>query len=114
MRPALALAAALALVAAAPAATAQKPVLRLSSTSPVTVVGTGFQPREKVVVSVTMRGGASAKAVTARNGRFVVRFARTARCGLVLARAVGSKGSRAAARSLGGACIEPGPDGPPL
>jgi hypothetical protein len=114
VRPALALAAALVLAASAPAATAQKPTLRLTSTAPVTVVGAGFRPGERVVVTVTMRGGASTKVVWARNGRFVARFARMARCGLVLARAAGSQGSRAGTRSLGGACIEPGPDGPPL
>ena len=116
MRTALVTAAVLALVCGASAASgagtkAQQATLRLVSAAPVTVAGVGFRRGETVVVTVTMRGGPSTRTVKSATGRFVVRFRRTAPCGLVFARAAGSSGSRAVARSLGGPCIEPGPDG---
>ena len=116
MRTALVTAAVLALAVAVPAApgqgtTAARASLRVVSVSPLTLVGSGFRPSERVVVTLLMRGGPATKAVSTRTGRFVVRFRRSAPCGLVVARATGSAGSRAVARVPGGACIEPGPDG---
>lgn len=77
--------------------------LTISSMQPLEVIGRGFKPGERVVVST----GTKRKSVTANSrGRFVVRFA-ALRCAGGTIVAVGSKGSRASTRPPRILCIEP-------
>jgi hypothetical protein len=55
--------------------TKTRATVTLASTEPVTVVGVGFVPRERVTVRVAVPGDTASKVVRAtRKGRFVVQF----------------------------------------
>jgi hypothetical protein len=104
--------AALLLAAIAPAAWgAARPQVRLSDASPATVAGTGFQARERVVVTVTAGSSRLSKAVVAgANGAFVARFAKAVSasgCGHVVIVAVGVQGDRASWKSAPQSCGTP-------
>jgi hypothetical protein len=91
--------------AAPEANTAQtaRPTLAITDMQPLSISGRGFKANERVVVSI----GPRRRAVTADGrGRFAVRFARVS-CASGTVRAVGSKGSRAAAHFPKTLCIEP-------
>lgn len=84
-----------ALVAAAPAAGTAHPSLSLVRAQPLTVRGTGFLARERVVV----RTGQVRLAVrTSTAGRFVAAFETTDRCSAVRVVAVGASGDQAVLR----------------
>jgi hypothetical protein len=97
---------AVALVPAALAAT--HPSVRLISASPARVAGSGFHPRERVLV--TVGAGADALRGTVRSsarGAFVVRFAKPvprSACGQLVVSAVGARGDRAAWKSPPPSC----------
>jgi hypothetical protein len=88
--------------AAQPQAQASRshPRLSLAQRSPLKVRGAGFRRHERVrVVARAGAGAPSTRHVKAgRSGTFVVSFPGrpAARCGLLLVRATGSRGSRAA------------------
>jgi hypothetical protein len=85
------------------AATSVRPTLTITSMHPLEVIGRGFKPSERVVVSTATKR----KTVTANSaGRFDVRFAGLKCAGATIV-AVGSKGSRAATRPPRILCIEP-------
>jgi hypothetical protein len=93
-------------VAATPRAT-----LRLvDDTSPVTLRGSGFQPREHVrVVAVAGSTQSVYRTIATRRGRFVVKLAwvdPNACAGLSI-RAVGSDGTRATLKRAPGQCAVP-------
>lgn len=79
--------------------------------SPATVAGTGFQARERVVVTVTAGSSHLSKAVVVGDhGAFVARFAKAvsaARCGHVVIVAVGAQGDRASWKSAPQSCGTP-------
>lgn len=79
---------------------ARRPGLTLTVEAPVVLVGRGFVPAERVVVTVYGIGGPFTKKVSADgHGRFTARFARaSAACGPLRASALGGKGSRASFR----------------
>jgi len=82
---------------------AARATLTITSMHPLEVIGRGFKPSERVVVST----GSKRKSVTATSGgRFEVRFAGL-RCAGATIVAVGSKGSRAATRPPRVLCVEP-------
>lgn len=92
-------AAALALVllaGSAPAATDAGPRVRLVSAAPLSLAGSGFAPREKVKLTVKLRGTTHHAVVTAGpGGRFVRRFALArGRCDPLTVSARGNRGSR--------------------
>jgi hypothetical protein len=82
-------------------------------TSPLTVAGRGFKPKERIRVTANGRR----KFVTAgRRGRFEVAFPAAKTCNGVFAVAVGSKGSRASvtfAQFSDIICLEPLRERPP-
>lgn len=82
-------------VAPGPSAGAQSPLVRLVSTAPLTLAGSGFAPREKVALTVELRGVTHRAFITAgARGRFTHRFAlERQRCEPLTLRARGSKGS---------------------
>ncbi len=93
-------AALLALLALAPASLAAgAPKVTLTAVSPAVVYGAGFQPRERVVVTVVAGDARFAKAATASpHGSFRLRFARpatTTGCDRARVSAVGALGGRA-------------------
>ena len=103
---------ALLLVAFVPAAHgAVHPQLRLLDFSPASVAGTGFRPRERVVVTVT--GGLNRlrrSVVTSARGAFVARFATAIAapsCGQLAIVAVGARGDRASWKSPPKSCGPP-------
>ena len=74
------------------------PMLRLAGTTPVTLRGTGFVPRERIRIIALSSGGKATKRVTASpSGRFQTRFPTIPfdRCNGFVALANGSAGSRA-------------------
>ena len=74
------------------------PKLVVAATSPLVVVGTGFEPREIVRVVVRTDEGDAAKSTTASaTGQITMRFARLKleRCADVAVAARGNKGSSA-------------------
>ena len=92
--------AALALAAAfaAPAAAVGSARVRLVDRDPVSVVGAGFRPAERVTVTVTADTLSLRRVVSATGeGRISARWQRSLAegCSAVLVRAVGSAGSRA-------------------
>jgi hypothetical protein len=93
----LALIAVLVVVNGAPWNDATRPsqkraAIELTSPRPLTAVGRGFKPSERVLVSA----GSSRKSLLASTrGRFVARFADVDPCNAVAVTAVGSRGSRA-------------------
>ena len=103
---------ALLLAALAPAAWgSSRPQVRLVGASPATVAGTGFQARERVVVTLTGGSGRLARAVvTGARGSFVARFARAVPvtgCSQLAIAAVGARGDRAAWKSPARPCGPP-------
>jgi hypothetical protein len=81
--------------------------LRLAKRSPLTLVGSGFRPAERVTVVVTYETGKSVLRVLASGvGSFLVRFAhvQVGRCEALSARATGNLGSRALLRPRPPAC----------
>jgi hypothetical protein len=81
---------------AAPPAPSLRPTLLFGPLAPLTVRGAGFQPRERV--TVTLEGGRRGvrRVVANRLGRFVTTFEiALLPCRTVTVRAVGSRGSRA-------------------
>jgi hypothetical protein len=89
------------LAAGASAARSDRPTLRLADRDPVTLVGSRFVSRERVRVTVTVGDERAEKRVVAsRRGTFSVSFPALAldRCNSLFGRAVGSEGSRAAAK----------------
>jgi hypothetical protein len=83
--------------AAAEGSATGKAKLRLLSTAPLKVKGTGFLARERVTVRVTARGSVTRKRVVAgRTGGWIAGFSTAAfeRCSVVVVTAIGSRGSR--------------------
>ena len=103
------------LALAVPAAAAQqKASLRVTDEQPLTVVGAGFKPRERITVRFAPNGAsAAAKVVRATlAGRFTVVFpAREApECGGYNVTAIGAAGSRARVIEIPPPCgIDPAP-----
>lgn len=94
------IAALFAALALSPAAYAA-PLPRLQvAESPFVVRGTGFQPRERVTLTLTAGRKFVRTIVTTSHGTFAVRFFRATsdECNGYAARAVGSRGSRASIR----------------
>jgi hypothetical protein len=105
----LALATALVVLLVAPSTTAATPVLRVIDQSPLVVRGTGFKPRERIRVRLTLTSSSRYRDVVAGSaGGFSVRFIITPlQC--TQARSVtaaGNRGSRAT-RPLGLDCESP-------
>ena len=100
--------------AAAAAGPAGTPRVRVPDTTPFTVRGTGFEPRERVTVTIVM-DGSHARAVTAgATGVFVVTFptVELKECVSYSVRAVGSHGSKAAFKPPRVMCGPPPPPPP--
>lgn len=113
MRFSLATAAAVtaALAGSAAGMSATPPRLLIDQTTPVIVRGSHFHAGEHVRVTAYVVGATATRNVIAtRRGTFAVRFAglKATSCGAYGARAVGSRGSRAAFRFLPPECA-PGP-----
>ena len=84
--------------AAAHDTAAGKAKLRIMSSTPLKVKGTGFAPSERVLVRVRGREGLTRKRVTAgRSGAWVLGFPSVSyeRCSGLIVSAVGSQGSHA-------------------
>jgi hypothetical protein len=62
-------------LASAAAAAKTPPLLRVAARSPVTVVGSNFRPRERVVVRVGTESALRRVVRATKSGTFVVRFA---------------------------------------
>jgi hypothetical protein len=102
-RPLVTLTAGVALLGlAAQSTAASRPSLQVTHFAPVTVAGAGFEPGERVVVTVVSGKDKHVRAVrAAASGRFRVRFdvRATLRCGGALrASALDSHGARVAAK----------------
>lgn len=99
----LALVLVLVAVAVPLARAAGRPVVRLVHVSPATVSGTGFHPRERILVTVgSGRTAMRRRVVSTARGGFVARFAKPLRktaCDQVFVTAVGARGDRAAWKS---------------
>lgn len=82
-------------VAPGSAAAAQNPLVRLVATAPLTFTGSGFAPRERVALTVELRGVTHRTVVTAgARGRFTHRFTlERQRCEALTLRARGNKGN---------------------
>ena len=78
-----------------------KPAVQLGSVAPLVVKGSGFRPREAILVTVTIGSRRRfAGPVARRDGTFVARFTvRITTCTNLLVRAHGSRGSRALLRA---------------
>ncbi len=86
------------LVAALPAWGAKPPAaLKLGSVAPLLVKGSGFRPREPVLLTATIGNRRRfAGPIALANGTFVARFnVRITSCTNLLVRAIGGRGSRA-------------------
>jgi hypothetical protein len=91
-------------VPAPAASTAGRATLEIVRTSPLTVAGRGFKPKERIRVTADGRR----KFVTAgTRGRFTVAFLAANACNGVFVAAVGSKGSRASVTFSNIHCREP-------
>jgi hypothetical protein len=105
----IAVAAALVLAATASGRTAAS--VRITTVTPLTVVGRGFEPRERVTLRVTIGRAAVRRVALATGlGRIRVRFSPLLAAdvcgGYVVVTASGSKGSRASTRRP---CLTPDP-----
>jgi len=83
------------------------PALRLVRVQPLTVAGSGFEPREAVRVRVVREDQTVARAVRASStGGFVVSFPKLGlqRCAAVRVTAAGGRGSRAMLKLAQPAC----------
>jgi hypothetical protein len=87
-------------VLASPAGSAleKRAFIRIERASPLIVYGWGFQPRERVVVTVSSEGSQSGIAVAGPAGTFTKRFRKlsVSPCTMYRVRALGNKGSHAA------------------
>jgi hypothetical protein len=98
--------AALAIAGEGPAAT--RPSLRPAAFAPLTIVGQGFVPGERVTVTVYAGASRTVKAVAGPTGRFRARFSfAQARCTAWLVRATSSSGMRTAYRVSPSRCDPP-------
>jgi hypothetical protein len=95
-------AAALFVAAGASAGPGGKPSLGVLTMHPLTLQGSNFDARERVLVQAIGEAGASRRIVATRAGTFVVRFdsVSTSRCELIRAIAIGAGGSRATLKYL--------------
>jgi hypothetical protein len=104
VRVVVAIVAATALVVAAGATAGLdgRPSLGLLTMHPLTLQGSNFDARERVLVQAIGKAGASRRIVATRSGTFVVRFdsVRASRCELIRAVAIGAGGSRATLKYL--------------
>jgi hypothetical protein len=80
----------------------RRPQLKLVDRSPLVVRGTGFKPRERVRVELSVVASELRRVRTTRAGTFTVAFARVTvhRCDSVRIVAVGTGGSHAALKLL--------------
>jgi hypothetical protein len=85
--------------------------LKLDSVAPLVVKGSGFRPREAILLTATIGNRRRfAGPIARRDGTFVARFTvRITTCTNLLVRAVGSRGTRALLRAR----PECGPPSPP-
>lgn len=83
------------LAAAGAAGAARHPSLRAVKLAPPTFRGSGFQPNERITVSVRGTAVPSVRVVTDAQGRFRARLAPVAVCTAWTARAVGARGGTA-------------------
>jgi hypothetical protein len=88
---------------ATPSAETKRPALTIMTMNPLRVAGRGFEPSERVTVSV---GPRRRSAVADARGRFTVRFGRVT-CTSATILAAGSKGSRAAVSVPKTLCFQP-------
>ncbi len=98
------------LLAAATASAAGKPTLSVVSVRPQVVAkGLGFQPSERVQLRLVGRTVSTASTTASAAGSFRVVLVRPTplSCGLLVLRAVGSKGSRALVRLGAAECNPP-------
>jgi hypothetical protein len=87
----------------APKAASGRASISIGSLQPITIVGRGFKPGERVRVS-----GAGTKTIVAsRQGGFSIRMANQSPCPSLSITAVGSKGSRASLNFSQLLCVEP-------
>ena len=88
-----------------------RPEVRVSDTSPFTVRGSHFAPRERVRVTVSAKVSATRTVVATGRGGFFVRFANldVGWCPTYSVSAIGAKGSRAAIRLGVRECPPPPP-----
>jgi hypothetical protein len=105
------------LVLAVPAWGAKRPpTLKLVTIAPLVVQGTGFTPREPVLLTATIGNVRRFAGPIARaNGSFTARFKiRITTCTNLVVRAVGGRGSRATLKKNVGCEVKRGPtEGPP-
>jgi len=101
------------LVGQSSAATSRATLRLVDDTSPATLRGTGFQPREHVRIVVVAGSTRTVKKVVATAlGRFTIRVqGNVSNCVGFSATAVGSKGTRATFKRAPGQCpsLDPGP-----
>lgn len=92
---------------AARAADQARPALHVVRLRPLTVAGTGFRPRERIVLTLTGDATGTARGTATVRGTFAVKFPKAlTACSLYAVRARGARGSRAALRSkLKVACL---------
>jgi hypothetical protein len=88
---------------------AVKPSLWLADASPLALRGSGFKPKEHVVVIVSAHRRVSRRIVASRGGTFELVFAGVAssNCSGFSATAVGNRGSRASYKRAPGQCAQP-------
>jgi hypothetical protein len=87
-----------------PAGVTARARLTITRFVPLTVVGRGFKPDERVTVSTD---SARKRVVANRAGVFNVRFATSGRCNSTTVVALGSKGSRAVVNFAQLLCVSP-------
>jgi hypothetical protein len=103
------LAAAALATASASGESAAKPSLWLADASPLALRGSGFRPKEHVLVTVTAHRRVSRRTVASRRGTFelVVPGVDSSNCSGFSATAVGNRGSRASYKRAPGQCAQP-------
>jgi hypothetical protein len=85
---------------AARAADQVRPALHVVRLKPLTVAGTGFKPRERIVLRLTGDATGTARGTATARGTLTVKFPKAlTACSLYAIRARGTAGSRAALRS---------------
>jgi hypothetical protein len=91
---------------AAAAGSCPRPALRLASTNPIRVVGSHFQPGERVVVTYYANRGAARHVLASGQGTFTAVFSPRLhdRCSGYFVRAIGNRGSRALLKTPLPAC----------
>lgn len=88
---------------------AVKPSLWVTDASPLALRGSGFKPKERVVVIVSAHRRVSRRTVASRGGTFELVFPGVAssNCSGFSATAVGNRGSRASYKRAPGQCAVP-------